>query len=92
MQLVTKKAYFVIVGSKLFCIWINGPYYRVSHNLLRIPYPVTTWYFFEMHHWGPLPSKYEAPQWKINTPSPHSHRPIVKEINADLPLVHAFYS
>ena len=72
MQLVTKKASFVIVGSKLFRIWINGPYYRVSHNLLHIPYPLTPWLFLEMHYWRPLPSKYEAPseKWTPHLPTP----------------------
>ena len=73
MQLVTKKASFVYVGSKFFRIWINGPYFRVSHNLLCMPYPLTPWLCSEMHHWWPLPSNYEAPpseKWTPHLPTP----------------------
>ena len=67
---MTKKSLARYCRIKVFCIWFNGPYYRVSHSWLGILSLLTLWSFF----WNsPLGGPYHLnmnPHWKINTSSP----------------------
>ena len=59
----------VIVGLKFFHIWVNGPYYRVSHSWLGIPSPLTLWFFWNSPLGGPYHLNMNL-HWKMNTSSP----------------------
>ena len=73
-QLVTKISLARYRRIKVFCIWVNGPYYRVSHTFP----PNSIIIFLKCPVQWTLPSKYEAPTEKW-TPHPPPHHPLVKE-------------
>ena len=75
-----KNSLLVIVGLKFFHIWVNGPYYRVSHSWLGIP-PLTLWLFF----WnsplgGPYHLNMKSPTEKWTPHLPHHHPYVKKKI------------
>ena len=91
-QLVTKISLARYRRIKVFCIWVNGPYYRVSHSWLGIPSPLTLLLFFwNAPFSGPYHLNMKLPL-KNEHHIPHPITLLWKKKNSHLPLIHAFHS